>query len=156
MTTDRLWAPWRIAYIAGKKQKTCIFCAAVRQKDSRQVVIRSRHAFSLLNIYPYNNGHMMICPLRHTRDFDSLTLPEVTDLFQVLKRTKKLLDRHLHPHGYNIGINLGEAAGAGITNHLHIHLVPRWRGDTNFMPTTASTRVISQSLKELYQRLTTK
>ena len=107
----------------------------------------------MLNIYPYNNGHLMISPKRHIRDLSLLRDDEMLDLLKTLNKAKKLLNKVLKPRGYNIGANLGCAAGAGITGHLHLHIVPRWVGDTNFMSTIGSTKVISQSLKDLYKRL---
>jgi len=107
----------------------------------------------MLNTYPYNNGHVMVSPIRHTGSLESLTDEERNDLFASAVRAKKLLDRVLKPHGYNLGINLGDVAGAGVPGHIHIHIVPRWKGDTNFMPAACKTKVISQSLKELYALL---
>lgn len=107
----------------------------------------------MLNIFPYNNGHIMISPLRHIKEFSQLKEAEMIDLFKALNRAKSLLDKVLKPHGYNIGINISKVAGAGIPGHLHIHIVPRWRGDTNFMPVIYNTRVISQSLRELQKKL---
>jgi ATP adenylyltransferase len=107
----------------------------------------------MLNIYPYNNGHMMVSPLRHVREFEQLKEAEALDLFKALNRAKNLLDEVLKPNGYNIGINISKNAGAGITGHMHIHLVPRWLGDTNFMPAIYDTKIISQSLDELFRKL---
>ncbi|MCX5713633.1 MAG: YfcE family phosphodiesterase [Candidatus Omnitrophica bacterium] len=146
-------AAWRINYIAGKREKKCIFCRAKEKKSEDYVILDTRHSISLLNIFPYNNGHCLISPKRHTADISSLTPVEVEDLFSVLKKTKSLLDKVLKPHGYNIGINLTRAAGAGVAGHLHVHIVPRWNGDVNFMPVIAGTKVISQSLDELYRFL---
>ena len=107
----------------------------------------------MLNIYPYNNGHCMIAPLKHTKDLSQLSNDEIIDLIKTLNRMKRLLDKTLKPHGYNIGINLSKVAGAGIPGHLHIHIVPRWNGDTNFMPVLNNTKIISQSLIELFTLL---
>ena len=150
---DRLWAPWRIKYIKAKRGKKCIFCLAVKSKKQNYVVLKTKHAISLLNIFPYNNGHMMVAPARHVRELSKLKEGEVLDLIRVLNDTKKLLDMVLKPHGYNIGINISDSAGAGIVGHLHIHLVPRWKSDTNFMPALYDTKIISQSLNELYKKL---
>jgi len=146
--TKRLWAPWRINYIRRPKAKRCIFC-----NPDKYVVLKTAHSIAMLNIFPYNNGHMMVAPVNHIKDLSQLSEVEIIDLFAVIKKTKKLLDKILKPQGYNIGINLGMAAGAGIPGHLHIHIVPRWNGDTNFMPLIAKTKVISQSLEELYKQL---
>jgi len=145
---DKLWAPWRINYIRGKKTKGCIFC---QRKD--YVLFKSAHAVAMLNIFPYNNGHIMVAPLRHVAGLDKLKDEEALDLFRAVKRAQKLLDRAIKPQGYNLGINMGKIAGAGITGHLHIHIVPRWLGDTNFMPAVFNTKIISQSLNELYKQL---
>lgn len=149
----RLWAPWRISYINNKKQKECIFCEAKKARRPKYVLLKTRHSICMLNIYPYNNGHVMVSPLRHVRDLDSLNDEEILDLFGLLKKIKKMLDKVLKPEGYNIGINLSKAAGAGIAGHMHIHIVPRWTGDTNFMPVISDTKIISQSLDELYRKL---
>jgi ATP adenylyltransferase len=107
----------------------------------------------MLNIFPYNNGHVMVSPLRHVRDLEQLKEAEIIDLFRALGEAKSLLKKVLKPHGFNIGINLGRSAGAGITGHLHIHIVPRWAGDTNFMPVISDTKVLAQSLDELCKQL---
>ncbi|MDD5130850.1 MAG: HIT domain-containing protein [Candidatus Omnitrophica bacterium] len=151
---DRLWAPWRINYV-GKKIKTkgCIFCLAKKIKSQDYLVFKTKSSICLLNIYPYNNGHLLIAPLRHVADIELLTEDEILDMFKCVKRAKRMLKKVLHPQGYNLGFNLGQAAGAGITGHLHLHIVPRWTGDSNFMPIIASTKVISQSLNELIRLL---
>jgi len=146
---DRLWAPWRNKYIRSKKkEKRCIFC-----KSQDYVIFKTRFSIAMLNIYPYNNGHILISPLRHIRDISQLKDEEMLDLFKCLNQAKKLLQKALKPQGYNIGLNLTRAAGAGITGHLHLHLVPRWVGDTNFMPAACDTKIISQSLDELLKCL---
>jgi len=117
------------------------------------VVESSRLSVSILNIFPYNNGHLMVMPKRHVGDFLALKPPELTDLMLLLQRTQTSLKRVLRPHGFNIGLNLGREAGAGITEHLHFHIVPRWNGDTNFMPLFSGTKVISESLTALRERL---
>ena len=147
---DKLWAPWRINYINTKNQgKGCIFCRAKKAAAKDYVIFKTKHTLAMLNIYPYNNGHLLIAPLRHLRDISQLRQDEVLDLFKSLNRAKSLLSKVLHPQGYNIGFNITRAAGAGIAGHLHMHIVPRWVGDTNFMPVVAGTKVISQSLDEL-------
>ncbi len=151
---DKLWAPWRINYINNNgKTKGCIFCRAKRNKSADQVIFKTAKCVCLLNIYPYNNGHLLISPLRHVAEIEQLDREEVLDMFQALKRAKLLLKKVLKPQGYNLGFNLGRNAGAGITGHLHLHIVPRWAGDTNFMPVIAGVKVISQSLEELAKRL---
>lgn len=151
---DKLWAPWRIKYLKAKKNRRCIFCEAKKINNRKDYVIfKSEHSLALLNIYPYNNGHLMVAPIRHVKDFSLLKEKEALDLFKSINKAKKLLDKVLNPDGYNIGANLSQAAGAGVPGHLHIHIVPRWRGDNNFMPTIFSTKIISQSLDELFRKL---
>ena len=151
---DRLWAPWRINYISRKtKGKGCVFCRAKKGKSKERVIFKTRLSIAMLNIYPYNNGHMLISPLRHIRDISGMKEDEILDLFKCLNQAKKLLQKVLRPQGYNIGLNLTRAAGAGIAGHLHLHIVPRWIGDTNFMPVVSGTKIISQSLDELAKRL---
>lgn len=151
---DKLWAPWRANYISGKiRTKGCIFCAAKKNKANDYVVFRTKRTICLLNIYPYNNGHLLVSPFRHIADIDLMTQEEILDLFKCLKRAKGLLRKVLKPQGYNIGFNLNRCAGAGITGHLHLHIVPRWTGDANFMPVIGNAKVISQSLFELFKRL---
>jgi len=155
--TDRLWAPWRSAYLirASRRSSPCIFCLAKRSRHDRKalVIYRGRTVFGLLNRYPYNNGHLMVTVYRHLNDLSRLTQEETTELMAVMALLIRRLTRLLHPDGFNIGLNLGRAAGAGIPGHLHWHLVPRWHEDTNFMPVTARTKVISESLEALYDRL---
>jgi len=154
---DKLWAPWRGKYVTKilKKTKGCLFCRIGREKkDSKNYIfIRTRYSYAVLNIYPYNNGHSLVLPYRHVNDLSRLRQEERHDLFDLLDTTKGLLKKVLNPNGFNIGINLGKVAGAGFPGHVHIHIVPRWKGDVNFMPTIAATRVIPQSLNALYKRL---
>jgi len=150
---DRLWAPWRINYIRAKKDGRCIFCKARKSKSKDYVVFRNRYSFAMLNTFPYNNGHIMVCPSRHVRDISQLSDKEALDLLRSLNRAKKLLEKIMKPDGYNIGANISKSAGAGIAKHLHIHIVPRWKGDINFMPILSDTRVLCQSLDELFKLL---
>ncbi len=154
---DNLWAPWRLPYIKliKKKVKGCVFCRILKERRDREnfIVLRTRHSYLVLNIFPYNNGHLLVVPKRHVSDLGKLSKAERDDLLDLLERTQKLLDRALKPDGYNVGINLGRAAGAGFPGHLHIHVVPRWAGDVNFMPVLTNTKIISQSLKTLHRRL---
>ena len=132
-----------------------LFTRLRKSKDNRKnfIFIRTKHSFSVLNIYPYNNGHVLVVPNRQVVELSQLTKAEKEDLFSLMEETKSLLDKVLRPQGYNIGINLGRVAGAGIPEHLHIHIVPRWRGDTNFMPVVGNTKVMSQSLTTLFDKL---
>lgn len=155
---ERLWAPWRLQYVtvADKvKKDECLFCSKYASKEDveNQVLYKTEHSFSLLNIFPYNNGHLMVAPKRHVADIEELTDEELLDCMQLVKKMKKVLQRVVNPHGFNIGINCGAVAGAGIADHLHIHIVPRWNGDTNFMPVLSDTRVIPQSLEALHELL---
>ncbi len=154
---DRLWAPWRESYIKKitTSPKFCIFCRirTDHQDKKHLIFIREPHAYAVLNIYPYSNGHCLIVPNRHVADISKLPPDEYADLMGLLLKTKDLLEKTLEPQGFNIGINLGRLAGAGIPGHVHIHMVPRWKGDHNFMPLTADTKVISQSLQVLYKKL---
>ena len=153
MKSDKLWAPWRINYIRNYKQKKCVFCQSIKGLRKDYVLFKTPHSVAILNIFPYNNGHVMVSPKRHVKELGRLKDAEVLDLFRALNKAKLLLEKVLKPHGFNIGINVGKSAGAGIVGHLHIHIVPRWVGDTNFMPVLNHTKIISQSLDELYKQL---
>jgi ATP adenylyltransferase len=154
---DKLWAPWRVKYVTKiiGKAKGCVFCRMQKAKQDKKnyIFARTKHSFAVLNIYPYNNGHTLIVPNRHVKDLERLTKVEREDLMDLLIYCRKLSDKVLTPAGYNVGINLGRVSGAGIPGHLHIHMVPRWKGDVNFMPVTAETKVISQSLQALFDKL---
>lgn len=147
-----LWAPWRIKFIKSKKQKGCIFCKKIKEKDDKKnyIVYRGKFCFVILNIYPYNNGHLMVVPYRHISDISKLRKEEEIELFETIKKMVKILKKTHKIQGCNIGINLGKVSGAGIEKHLHIHIVPRWLGDTNFMPIISETKVISESLEKTY------
>ena len=152
---DKLWAPWRKAYILRKPAKKCFIC---RVKSSSQdakhfVLKRTFHSFAVLNIYPYNNGHVMVAPNRHVADLEKLKDAELLDLLRLTNQIILRLKKMMKPHGLNVGINFGRAAGAGVPGHIHIHVVPRWSGDTNFMPVVAHTKILSESLKSVYERL---
>lgn len=150
---DALWAPWRSTYIKKiRKERGCLFCRVSKSKNDKKnlVVFRSKYSLCMLNLYPYNAGHVMVSPYKHVKSLEGLETREICDLMDMVKRVKILLDRILKPHGYNIGINIDRIAGAGFGNHIHIHVVPRWSGDTNFMPVISGTKVISQSMESLY------
>ncbi len=152
---QKLWAPWRSKFIYHKENKGCIFCSKPKsRKDKKNFIIeRGKNVYSILNIYPYNNGHVMIAPYRHLKDLHALSGEETMELFEMQNRTLKALDKALKPHGYNLGFNIGRAAGAGYDKHVHLHIVPRWLGDTNFMPVLTGSKVISESLEALRKRL---
>ncbi len=149
---NRLWAPWRSKFTTTRKIKGCIFC--IKKKTVPYIIRKSRHSFAILNIYPYNNGHIMVSPFKHVKDLKMLNDAELLDIIKLTKDIQVLLEKKLKPHGFNIGINTGKVAGAGYKGHLHIHIVPRWVGDSNFMPVVADTKVVPQSLRELYKILT--
>ncbi|MGB2705669.1 MAG: HIT domain-containing protein [Candidatus Omnitrophota bacterium] len=153
---DKLWAPWRKEYITIKKAASCIFCVGRKKKASDRknyILKRTGHSFSILNRYPYNNAHVMIAPYRHVKGLEALSEEGLMDLMNLVNYTKKKIDKLLKPAGYNMGINIGKVAGAGFPGHVHIHIVPRWAGDTNFMPVVANTKVVSYSLDEMYRLL---
>lgn len=149
-----LWAPWRMEYILKHKEEGCIFCLQTRQEDDRDhlVLHRGRRAFVMMNRYPYNNGHLMVVPHRHCIGLDSLTHVESKELFELLKISTRVLKRSLSPEGFNIGVNIGKIGGAG-EDHIHFHIVPRWAGDTNFMPILGETKIVPEYLSNTYQRL---
>ncbi len=153
---ERLWAPWRMRYVAGAaKSEGCIFCEKWRGDADAEnlVLLRGEECFAILNLFPYNNGHLMVVPVRHVADIVDLTASEQAEMFRLMQRMVCVLRETMSPHGFNIGFNLGRAAGAGIADHLHLHVVPRWSGDTNFMPVLDATRVISEALEETYRKL---
>lgn len=158
---DHLWAPWRLSYVAAPKPATtpeterCFLCAGLADSDDRAnlIALRTPLAVVVLNRFPYNNGHLLIAPRRHLAQLDEPTAEETLDVQHTLARMIAALDALMRPDGYNVGLNLGRVAGAGLPGHLHWHLVPRWNGDTNFMPVLADTKVIVQSLDALYEQL---
>jgi ATP adenylyltransferase len=152
---ERLWAPWRLEYIASADdQPGCIFCAAVDGDDEAKLVVhRGEHAFVLLNRFPYASGHLMVAPKRHVRDFGELEGDEVVEIHRLASSGIGALAQTYEPQGYNLGWNLGRVAGAGIVDHVHLHVVPRWAGDTNFMPVLADVKVLPEHLAETRRRL---
>jgi len=152
---EHLWAPWRIRYILGERESGCFFCRKSQEADDAKnhILIRDRSCFALLNAYPYNAGHLMIASYKHTGEIDDLSEQELTEMMLLTRRCKQALSRAFKPHGFNVGLNLGRPAGAGVLDHVHIHVVPRWEGDTNFMPVVAGTHVVPQALDESYQVL---
>jgi len=153
---QRLWTPWRMAYILDHPQaETCVLCAKLTaERDAENYVLwRGAHCAILLNLYPYNNGHLMVIPYAHQPSLELLPTQVQTEMMLAVSRSLSLLRRAMQPHGFNVGLNIGRAAGAGIDTHVHIHVVPRWEGDTNFMPLLAETRVIPEWLDDTYARL---
>ena len=152
---DHLWAPWRRDFVTGEKPSSCIFCRFPGETDDRQNLVlgRTQHSFAVLNRYPYNNGHLMAVPKRHLGDFTQLSEAELLDLNGLLQTALRIVEAVYHPEGANLGMNLGADAGAGIVGHLHWHLVPRWRGDTNFMPVVGGTKVMVEHLDQTWAAL---
>ena len=150
-----LWAPWRIEYIRSHKPSGCIFCLKDHGAKDREnlVLYRTPFSFVMLNRYPYSNGHLLVAPYRHVADLDGLADEEMLDLFQLVSVSCKILKAAASPEGFNIGMNLGKAAGAGVEEHLHVHIVPRWNGDTNFMCVVADLRVMPENLIATYEAL---
>ncbi len=151
-----IWAPWRIKYILQEKPEGCIFCKYrdTPEKDEENLVVyRGKYVFAVLNLYPYNPGHLMIATYRHVGSFTELEDNELFDLNKTLQLMLKAIDKAMKPDGYNVGINLGKVAGAGIEDHIHVHVVPRWLGDTNFIPVIADTKVIPEALKDTYKKI---
>jgi ATP adenylyltransferase len=154
---DSLHAPWRIDYILSPKpvMDESLFTRIAQSGDDEEnlVVIREKTCYALLNRYPYNGGHLMVVPYKQTPDFSSLTEQELADLLVLTRRCQNALTKVMRPDGFNIGVNIGKCAGAGIVEHLHVHIVPRWSGDTNFMPVIADTGVLPQALKEVASKI---
>jgi ATP adenylyltransferase len=155
---EHLWSPWRLPYVTGHATSTaCVFCeAAAAPADSTReslVLVRGRVAFVILNLYPYNNGHLMVVPNRHVDALAAATPDELTEMMRFTRDAEVALTEAYRPQGINVGINLGRPAGAGILDHVHIHLVPRWNGDTNFMSVIGQTRVLPEELGDTAKRL---
>jgi ATP adenylyltransferase len=150
---EHLWAPWRGEYIEGKKDSGCIFCAARDNGEGGLVLRVTRLSVVMLNKYPYNSGHLLVSPARHAARLEDLSDEEGAEIFRLLRHSTAALTGAYSPAGFNVGMNLGEAAGAGIVGHLHMHVVPRWAGDVNFMQTLGETKVISEHLTKTSERL---
>ncbi len=155
-----LWAPWRMAYVTGSDKKPtgdqCIFCVDQSQTgpDKERLILHvGRLSMVIMNRYPYSNGHLLVAPRRHQGGLSDLSQDEMGDILGLVSRSVEILGREMSPDGFNVGLNLGEAAGAGLEDHLHFHIVPRWTGDTNFMPVFADVRVIPEHLEALFDRL---
>ena len=153
---EYLWAPWRMQYIEqGEKISGCIFCVLPAEQDDQKnlILYRGKHAFIMLNGFPYNNGHMMVAPFKHTSDMYELSDEELLEINHLVRYAIRLLSATMSPDGYNLGVNLGRTAGAGVVDHIHWHIVPRWNGDTNFMPVVANVKVLPDSLQSTYNKL---
>jgi ATP adenylyltransferase len=157
LSDETIWAPWRINYIQGlAKPSDCFLCNYLKSadKDNENFVLwRTDKSIVVLNLFPYNNGHLLIAPIRHIPSLDDCSEDELLEMTKLMRETQKALSLAIKPHGFNIGMNFGRCAGAGLPEHMHIHIVPRWNGDTNFMSVCSDTKVISQSLTELYELL---
>ena len=160
VANDRIWAPWRLAYVkdASKDVETgCIFCAFPgedRANDEANLIVhRGARCFVILNRFPYTNGHLMVAPYEHVATLPEVEAETVAELMALAQEAMRILERTYSPHGYNVGFNQGRVAGAGVEHHIHMHVVPRWGGDTNFMPVLADTRVMPQTLEQSYQAL---
>ena len=153
----RLWAPWRRQYIEEISRGTdagCFFCNAITKNGDKSLLLYAdSHAMVIVNKYPYNPGHLMVAPVRHIGDLLSLSYDEAMAIWNLIRESIRILSRKYQPDGFNIGLNLGKFAGAGVEDHLHVHIVPRWAGDTNFMPIIADTKVISSSLSDIVEDL---
>lgn len=157
---DRLWAPWRYQYISGGEQASgesyaCVFCS-LRDSDSDAhnfVLFRARRNFVVLNLYPYASGHLLIVPFEHTADLDQASEESTSEMMHLAKRCQTILREAYDPHGFNLGMNLGRSAGAGVAGHIHLHVLPRWAGDANFMTTIGETRVLPEDLSVTYNKL---
>ena len=152
---EYIWAPWRIAYIQEEKPKGCILCnkPAEDNDEANYILFRGKHNFIMLNAYPYNPAHLLIAPYRHVADLTFLDAEERAEHIEILSHSVEVLRKELNPGGFNMGANLGKVAGAGIDDHFHSHIVPRWQGDTNFVPVFADVRVLPQALADTYQAL---
>jgi ATP adenylyltransferase len=150
---DHLWSPWRLDYITGPKEHGCVFCRAPQSADPL-IVFRGELAYVVLNLYPYNNGHLMVLPYRHESTLARLTREEMNEIGLLTQRSETALREAYKLEGINVGVNLGAAAGAGIEEHVHVHLVPRWNGDTNFMTVVGQTRVLPEDIRATAGRLT--
>ncbi len=158
MANERIWAPWRLEYVkdaAKDDEAECIFCAKPREDDDAAslIVHRGERCFVILNLFPYTNGHLMIAPYEHVGYLPEVEPESIAELMALAQRAMLVLDERYGPHGYNLGFNQGRVAGAGVEHHIHLHVVPRWGGDTNFMPVLADTRVMPHSLEQSYETL---
>ena len=157
MKSKILWAPWRIKYIQTlERSEDCFICSSHKEsgKDKENLLLwRTEHCLVIFNKFPYNNGHLLICPIRHIPDLAQATDEELLEIMKLVVQCQEVLTEAIKPHGFNVGMNFGRCAGAGLPGHMHIHIVPRWDGDTSFMAVCSDTDVISQSMNELYEML---
>lgn len=151
----QIWAPWRMTYVGGAAKPGCIFCVkASESKDEENLIlVRGQTCFALMNLFPYNSGHLMIAPYAHAPSIQQMSAESLTEMMTLAQRLLDALQQSLGPQGFNLGINQGEVAGAGIADHAHLHIVPRWSGDTNFMPVLADVKVMPEFLESTYQKI---
>ncbi len=152
---ERLWAPWRLEYIVGEKAQGCVFCLFGEQRDdeANRVLCRGGRAFVVMDAFPYSNGHLLVAPYRHVAGIADLDDDELLEIMKLARKSCSALESTCRPDGFNIGFNIGTAAGAGIADHVHLHIVPRWHGDTNFMPVLAEVKVLPEALDTTYRKL---
>lgn len=152
---EKIWAPWRIEYILMEKPKECFLCETPKQNNDalNYILYRGKKNFVIMNSYPYNPGHLMIAPYRHLASLEELTDEELHEHIEIVVRSLKVLREAFNPAGFNIGANIGKVAGVGLEGHVHTHIVPRWQGDTNFMPVISDTKVVSEAVAETYKKL---
>ena len=158
MRFDYLWAPWRLKYVKDASKDSadeCIFCSKPSEEDDagNLIVQRGEHCFVILNLYPYTNGHLMVAPYQHVGRIQDIPAETTAEMMALAQRAIAVIQREYEPHGFNVGFNQGRVAGAGVEHHIHMHVVPRWGGDTNFMPVLADTRVMPQTLEQTYEAL---
>jgi len=152
---EQMWAPWRIQYIQQEKPEGCVLCEKPEEKEdaANYILYRGKNNFVIMNSYPYNPGHLMVAPYRHTAKLEELAREELHEHYEIVSWCVLVLRQAFNPAGFNIGMNIGRIAGAGIDTHIHTHIVPRWQGDTNFMPVIADVRVMPEALAETYKKL---
>ncbi|MDY6845393.1 MAG: HIT domain-containing protein [Thermodesulfobacteriota bacterium] len=150
-----IWAPWRMEYITEDNKEACIFCAKLKEPDYRNnlILLKQKHTFVIMNKYPYNVGHLMVVPIRHLAGLDDFSHEELIEFISLTRDAVQVLKNTLNPQGFNLGMNIGRVAGAGVLGHIHHHIVPRWQGDFNYMPIIGETKVMPQHLMETYDRL---
>lgn len=153
---DFVWSPWRYKYVSSGKDDSCVFCVGDPSgDDGRLVLYRGQHNFVIMNLYPYTSGHLMVAPFAHVASITEAEPDHMTELFALARRSTRLLEQVYRPEGFNLGMNLGACAGAGVRDHLHLHVVPRWCGDSNFMSTVGETRVLPEDLSQTFRKLKT-
>lgn len=152
---ERLWAPWRMEYVTQDKDGDCFLCRVPKENDDEKnlLLLRGQSNFVVMNLFPYGSGHLLVAPYCHTANLDDLRDDEATEHFELVKKSISILRKALNPEGFNVGLNLGKVAGAGVAGHLHTHIVPRWQGDANFMPVLCDTRVMPEALINTYWKL---